>query len=82
MNNRELRFVGTLRRLGPSTINLVINRIFENDVLKGNAIDRGPFYYTHLNKLPTKLEELGVIEHVGYDIGSTNRTEKVWQVID
>lgn len=81
MNNKELRLVGTLRRLGPTTINNVINRIFKNDVLRGNAVDRGPFYYTHLNKLPTKLEELGVIEHVGYDIGATNRQEKVWKVV-
>lgn len=82
MNNKERRLVGTLRRLGPTTINKTINRIFENDVLKGSAIGRGPFYYVGLNKFISKLEREGVIQHIGYDVGATNRTEKVWQVIN
>ena len=81
MNVKEERFIKVLRGLKLATVNSVINRIFENDVLKGEAIDRGPFYYTHLNKLPTKLEELGIIEHAGFDIGATNREEKLWQIV-
>ena len=67
--------------LGPSTCNEAIRFMFERDIKNGTALEKGPFYYTHFNKLPDKLMVDGLIKEVGSKIGATGRREKIWVVV-
>ena len=57
----------------PRTVNEAIDRIWTRECLRGTALARGPKFYNHLNKLPSKMESMGLIEHIGF-----SNKEKIW----
>ena len=78
---REELLIEVFTHLGPCTCNEAIMFLFNRDVQDGTALEKGPFYYTHLNKLPDKLMVKGLIREVGSKIGTSGRREKIWEVI-
>ena len=63
----------------PSTTNEVIDRIFKAERKSGRINSRDWKFYVHLNKLPVKLEALGLIKSTSTRIGLTGKIEKVWE---
>ena len=68
-------------KLGPCTCNEAIEFLFDRDVKNNTAIEKGPHFYTHLNKHPDQLMMKGSIKEVGSKRGKTGRREKIWEVI-
>lgn len=77
LSPRVKRFLGKFEE--PRTCNEVIDEIFEEDVNDGVALEKGPRYYNHLNKLPAVLWRNGYLDEVGEKPGPTGKWEKVWR---
>lgn len=85
----EKRLLKTFKRYGPCTVNEAIDRMWLEDFKKGarEVIEKGPHYYTHMNKHPAEMERGNLIGHVGFTVptilkdGRKLRPEKIWAVI-
>lgn len=80
------RIENKLRKFDRCTANEVISMLYNDDVKKYGAefliTNRGPHYYTHLNKLFSQMEAACIIEYTGLNvIGPTNREEKLWRIV-
>lgn len=64
----------------PKTINDVIEIIFKNHVNSNKALSYGPWFYTHLNKLPSVMEKMNLIKKKSRD-GGINKNEIIWEKI-
>ena len=66
----------------PKTMNEAMFDIFKKDLKKGLEYvvhNRGIKYYVHLNKLPSPMEDIGLIKHIEDKLGKTGKMEKVWE---
>ena len=81
MSQTQELLLKVMEELGPCTCNEAIAFVFNRDVKNNTAIEKGPHFYTHLNKHPDQLMMKGSIKEVGTKPGKTGRREKIWEVI-
>ena len=79
--DRRINLILNELKAGPQTINEIINKIWRRDISNLEAIEKGPKYYNHLNKLPVIMVEKKLIEHIGYKQGPSGQNEKVWKIV-
>ena len=85
----EKRLFKTFKRYGPCTVNEAIDRMWLEDFKKGarEVIEKGPHYYTHMNKHPADMSKEELIGHVGFTVptilkdGRKLKPEKIWVVL-
>ena len=74
----EKRLLKVIRRLKACTVNEAIWEMFEEDYNNGEVIEKGPFYYTHINKLPSRLQRDDEIDFIGL---CPDSGEKMWVIL-